>query len=172
MSKRHLILLRHAKSACPEGVDDHDRPLAERGRKAAPIIGRHIAAEMLSPDLVLVSPARRAQETWALVKPMLPKKTKVEKAPGIYEVPGSAIIDVIRSVDAAVSTLMLVGHNPGMEEAAALIAGDGDADARARMAEKFPTTGLAVIDLHIESWGALSHGCGSLQRFVTPRMLA
>lgn len=169
---RRLLLLRHAKSAWPEGVADHDRPLADRGRKAAPIIGAYMAREKLIADLSLVSPARRAQETWKLVREALSKKILQQDAPEIYEVAAGQILEAIRAVKPGVRTLLMVGHNPGMEDLAALLTKDGDADAIGRMKEKFPTAALAVIDFEIEGWDAVASGSGYLERFVTPRLVA
>lgn len=169
--RRRLILLRHAKSAWPDGVADHERPLAERGRKAAPVIGAYLAREHLVPDLALVSPARRAQETWVLVREALSKEVAKCDAPDLYEVPAERIVGVIRSVEPEIEALMVVGHNPGMEDAAALLVGGGDADAIARMKEKFPTGGLAVIDFDLDGWQDVAAGSGYLERFVTPRAL-
>jgi phosphohistidine phosphatase len=167
--KRRLILLRHAKSAWPGGVADVERPLAERGRKAAPVIGAYMAREKLIPDLALVSPARRAQETWKLVREALSKKVALRDAPGVYEVSAERILDVIRTVEPGIRTLLVVGHNPGMENAASLLVADGDADAMDRMKEKFPTAGLAVIDFDVDGWDEVATGTGYLERFVAPR---
>lgn len=169
--KRRLILLRHAKSAWPEGVADRERPLADRGRKAAPVIGAYMAREKLIPDLALVSPARRARETWKLVRGALAKKVTEREAPEIYEVSAERILDVIRTVEPSIRTLLLVGHNPGMENAASLVVANGDADAVGRMREKFPTAALAVIDLDLDGWDEIAAGTGCLKRFVTPRSL-
>jgi phosphohistidine phosphatase len=167
--KRRLILLRHAKSAWPDGVADRERPLAERGRKAADVIGAYMAREKLIPDLGLVSPARRAQETWKVVRKTLSGKIDEREAPDIYEVSAERIVDVIRAVAPDIRTLLIVGHNPGMENAASLLVGDGDADAMDRMEDKFPTAGLAVIDFDIDGWDELASGSGYLERFVTPK---
>ena len=110
-----LLLLRHAKSAWPRGMADQDRCLAERGRIAAPAIGAFMSQEKLEPDLVLVSPAKRAQETWELVRPFVTVGSEREE-PHIYETQAPHILDVIRGVPANVKVLMLVGHNPGMPQ--------------------------------------------------------
>jgi phosphohistidine phosphatase len=169
--KHRLILLRHAKSAWPEGVADEERPLAERGRKSAPVIGAYMAREKLIPDLALVSPARRAQETWELVREALSKKVAKRDAPDIYEVAAGRILEVIRTVKPGIRTLLLVGHNPGMEDLASLLVKDGDADAIGRMKEKFPTAALAVIDFDVERWSEVVPDAGHLERFATPRSL-
>ncbi|MBB4186821.1 phosphohistidine phosphatase [Sinorhizobium terangae] len=168
---RRLLLLRHGKSAWPEGVADHRRPLAGRGRKAAPAIGAFMARQELIPDLALVSTARRAQETWELVANELPQKVETRDAVAIYEVTAKAMIDVIREVEPSVEKLMLVGHNPGMVELALLLVGGGDEVALARLRDKFPTAALAVMDFTIEQWSEIAPGTGRLVRFVTPRML-
>ncbi|MGO7792656.1 SixA phosphatase family protein [Rhizobium ruizarguesonis] len=171
LPKHRLILLRHAKSAWPDGVADRERPLADRGRKAARVIGTYMVREKLIPDLALVSPARRAKETWKLVRGALSKKVSEREAADIYEVSAERILDVIRAVEPGIRTLLIVGHNPGMENAASLIVADGDADAVGRMQEKFPTAGLGVIDLDLDGWGEIAAGTGYLERFVTPRSL-
>lgn len=168
---RRLILLRHAKSAWPDAVPDHERPLSDRGRKAAPVIGTYMAREKLIPDLALISPARRARETWQLVRETLPDGIAEREAAGIYEVPAESILAVIRPVGPAVRTLLLAGHNPGMEDLASLLVKDGDTGAMARMREKFPTGGLAVIDFDLDGWDEVGPGTGYLERFVTPRFL-
>ncbi len=169
--RRRLILLRHAKSAWPDGVADEERPLADRGRKSAPVIGAYMAREKLIPDLALVSPARRAQETWELVRGPLSKKVAERDTPDIYEVAAGRILEVIRTVKPGIRTLLMVGHNPGMEDLASLLVKDGDADALDRMKEKFPTAGLAVIDFDLEGWDEVAAGTGYLERFVAPRSL-
>lgn len=163
------MLLRHAKSAWPEGVADHRRPLAERGRKAAPIIGAYMAEHGLVPDLALVSTARRAQETWEIVAEALRQSVNARDTVAIYEVAAPAILKVIRDVEPSVRSLLLVGHNPGMSELALLLAGRGEE--LSRLHEKFPTAGLAVIDFDIEQWSDIEPGKGHLVRFATPRML-
>jgi phosphohistidine phosphatase len=170
--RRRLILLRHAKSAWPPDVDDHDRPLAERGRKAAPLIGAYIAHEMLFPDLVLVSTARRAQETWRLVAKSLPAPPPRRDVPDLYAASAARMADILAKADPAIRTILLVGHNPGLEDFAQGLVGMGNSDARRRMSEKFSTGGLAVIAFEADSWKDISPGHGMLERFVTPRMLA
>jgi phosphohistidine phosphatase len=128
-----------------------------------------MAREKLIPDLALVSPARRAQETWKLVREALSKKVAERETPDIYEVAAERILEVIRTVEPAIRTLLIVGHNPGMENAASLLVADGDADAMGRMKAKFPTAGLAVIDFDVDGWDEVAAGSGYLKWFVTPR---
>ncbi len=168
---RRLMLLRHAKSNWPEGVADRDRPLAARGREAAPVMGRYLADELLLPDLVLISPARRTAETWEMVRVMLPEKPGSHVEPRIYEAKTERLMHVLRETEPAVKTLLMIGHNPGFEELAALLTGHGDRYASARMTQKYPTCGLAVLDFAIEDWRDLAPRGGRLDRFVTPATL-
>jgi phosphohistidine phosphatase len=170
--RRYLLLLRHAKSAWPPEVDDHDRPLAERGRKAAPLIGAYMAQASLLPELVLVSTARRAQETWDVVARSLPGPISRRDTPDLYAASSARMASILLTVDPAIRMVMLVGHNPGLEDLAAGLVGTGDSDARRRMSDKFSTGGLAVIAFDAESWKDVLPGGGELERFVTPRMLA
>jgi phosphohistidine phosphatase len=168
---KRLILFRHAKSAYPPGVDDHERPLDARGRRDAPRMGAYLAAEQLLPDLVLVSSAARTRETFALAAPALgPLESREE--PRIYEAPAERLLGVVRETPDAVRTLMLVGHNPGLEDLARTLIGFGDRYAFARLQQKYPTAGVAVIDLDAESWGEIVPREGRLDRFVTPKGLA
>ncbi|MFN3688990.1 SixA phosphatase family protein [Salinarimonas sp.] len=167
---RRLILLRHAKSDWPHGLDDHERPLAARGRRDAPRMGAYLAAEMLLPDLALVSSAARTRETWALVAPAL-GPVEVREEPRIYEASSERLLGIVRETPDVVRTLMLVGHNPGMEDLAMGLVGHGDRYAFARLREKYPTCGLAVIDLAAERWSEAVPREGRLDRFVTPKSL-
>lgn len=165
---RRLILLRHAKSDWPDGASDIDRPLAPRGREAAPKIAAYLAAEGLIPDRVLVSPARRTQETWDLVRPAL-GTVPDETVPQIYEAPVSRLLDVVRSIPDEVATALMIGHNPGFQDLARLLSKPGDA--RRALTKKYPTAGIAVIDLPATAWGEVEAGEGEVERFVTPKTL-
>ena len=167
---RRLMLLRHAKAAPPDGMADIDRPLAERGRQALPRVAAHLADEQLFPDLALVSTARRARETWEVVAPRL-GEVPARFEPRIYEAPVDRLLKVVREVGPEVRTLLMVGHNPGFEDLAKLLIGHGDRYAFARMAQRYPTAGLAVLDFAAEDWRAVAPGTGRLDRFVTPKSL-
>jgi phosphohistidine phosphatase len=168
VTRRRLILLRHAKSAWPTGVEDHDRPLAKRGEKTAPMVGAYLAREKLLPSLVLVSTARRTQETWKIVRGPLPHSVAKRDDKNLYEAPTVRLLGIIQAVEPTVATLMLIGHNPGLQDLALELAGSGDEAAHAAMAEKFPTAALAVIDFRAD----ITPGSGNLERFVTPGSLA
>ena len=172
-----LLLLRHAKSAWPDGVEDHERPLAERGRKACLLMGRYMADEALLPDLAVVSTARRATETWRLLHSAFARDVARQDEPRIYEAPASAMLELIRQTGPRVRTLLLVGHNPGMHDLALQLIGprlteNAARSALSRLQQKYPTAGLAVIDFTIGRWSDASPGLGRLDRFETPKSVA
>jgi len=168
---RRLILLRHAKSDWPNGVADQERPLAARGRSAAPRMGAYMAQQGLVADRVLVSPTRRTRETWELVSTQMPPVPTVSSEPRIYEATSGRLLTVVREQPRQVHTLMLIGHNPGFEDLASTLIAGGAAPDLERLSEKFPTCGLAVIDLPVDDWAAALPASGRLDRFVTPREL-
>lgn len=162
-----LILLRHAKSAWPEGVADIDRPLAGRGERAAAAMGAYMAREGLLPARAFVSPARRTIETWEIATRDWPAHVPPAYERSIYEAPAANLLRLVKAQGDA-SPLMLVGHNPGMEDVAALLL---RREQRAKMLPKFPTGALAVIDVPVARWEEVAPAAGMLERFVTPRAL-
>ncbi len=169
---RRLILLRHAKSDWASlGAPDRTRPLAPRGRDAAPKLGAYMARHGLVPDLVVCSTATRAQQTWDLVAAAFPEKIPVVQETRIYEVGAAEILRVVKETGADVHVLLLVGHNPGLRDLAEMLIASGDVDTRQKLLEKFPTGALAVIDFPIDDWRKLHPKAGRLDRFVAPRTL-
>ena len=169
---RRLILLRHAKSSWADpGASDHDRPLNRRGQEAAPKIGTYLNRHRLIPDCVLCSTARRARETWDLVSAEIPAAPPASYVERLYNAAGRAIVDVVRRAPPDATALLLVGHNPGIQDAATLLIAAGDLDDRERLREKLPTGALVVIDFAITQWSKLHPHAGRLERFVVPRML-
>lgn len=168
---RRLILFRHAKSAWLTGMQDHDRALDERGRQAAPLMGRHLAEQGLAPDLALVSSARRAQETWSLAEPAFVPPVPRRDEARIYDASVDTLLAILRATGPEVRTLLMVGHNPGFDELGNLLAGGGDPAALSRLRSKVPTASLIVIDVEADSWTEVAAGRGRLERFVTPKLL-
>jgi len=168
---RRLLLLRHAKTERPEpGERDRDRKLTERGRADVPIIGAYMARHGLIPDLVLVSPVVRAEDTWALLAPAFAKTPRVTGEERIYDAAPEQLASLIREAHNA-KALLVVGHNPGLQQLAVGLIASGDVDARARISEKLPTCGLVVIDFPFDDWSRLHASAGRLERFVTPRLV-
>lgn len=168
---RRLMLLRHAKTerATP-GERDRDRRLTKSGRADAPAIGAYMAHHGLVPDIAAVSPARRAQETWTLAAGPFGKPPSAVSDERIYNATPGALVAVIVEAPKA-TTLLLVGHNPGLQELAVQLIASGDIGMREQLKEKLPTTGLVVIDLPIDDWSLIHPQAGRLDRFVTPRLI-
>ncbi|MEU9762628.1 histidine phosphatase family protein [Streptomyces sp. NPDC047987] len=183
-----LIVLRHAKSAWPDGVADHERPLAGRGRRDAPAAGRRLFDTGCVPDLVVCSTARRARETWHLVATeMAPAEPDVVFEPRVYAASASGLLRVLRDLAVlrrdAVSrevvvgggpercrTVLLVGHQPAVQELVLTLTGGGDEQALERVRIKFPTSAFAVLTVPgTRAGGGLAPGTAVLTDFAVPR---
>ncbi len=170
---RRLLLLRHAKSdRARPGGQDHDRVLSARGREDAPKLGAFMVRHALIPERAVVSTAKRARETWDLVAAAIVKSPPAVFDERIYEAAPQAILKVVKECESKVHTLLVVGHNPGLQELAALLIASGNLEARQQLNEKFPTAGLAVIDFALDDWSRLHAHAGRLDHFVSPRSLA
>jgi phosphohistidine phosphatase len=167
-----LLLLRHAKTERPEpGERDRDRKLTTRGRADAPVIGAYMAHHRLVPELALVSPATRADETWALVAKAFNKAPRVVKEERIYNAGTGTLMQLISAARAA-RTVLVIGHNPGLHDLAVQLIASGDVETRERVQEKLPTCGLVVIEFPFDDWSRLHRSSGRLERFVSPRLIA
>ena len=173
---RRLMLLRHAKTEhdAPSGRD-RDRRLDTRGRADAAEIGGWIGQHPPFPDLVLVSPAVRAHQTWEIAWEAmkdLAREPQVGLVPELYGANPSQLLRSIREAsDTNPKRLMLVGHNPGMHELALALAGSGDAAGRKALADNLPTSGLAVFDFAVDDWTDVAFRRGRLVLLITPKLL-
>jgi phosphohistidine phosphatase len=169
---KRLLLLRHAKSSWDDpALADFDRPLAPRGRKAAPRMGRELAARSWLPQLALVSPAARTRETWELVAAALPGSVPADFPDTLYDATAEDVLSEIQRTPKAMKTLLILGHNPGLEDLAKRLAGaNSEARALQRLREKFPTAALARFDLD-GKWTELGFGGARLTHFLRPRDL-
>jgi phosphohistidine phosphatase len=162
---KRLLLLRHAKSSWDEaGLADRDRPLAPRGRRAVELIARHLRDEKISPALVLCSPARRTRETLEGVEPGGDVKIEDE----LYGASEADLLERLRDVPEATESVMLIGHNPAIQELALSLAGGGER--RSDVERKFPTGALATLTVP-DSWRELAPGSAELVEFVRPKDL-
>ena len=169
---RRLMLLRHAKSDwSTPGQRDQDRPLNPRGREAATKMGAYMVRHALIPDLIVASTAKRAVETLDLLLAAFEQEPRHVAEAVVYEAGPNALLGVLKETPRTVHSLMVVGHNPGLGELAALLIASGEVEARQRLLEKFPTAGLAVIDFALDDWSKLHPRAGRLDRFVVPRAL-
>lgn len=164
-----LLLLRHAKSSWDEpGLADFDRPLAPRGVKAAPAMGRRLAETGYIPTNVFCSTARRARQTLALALPHISPAPAVSYTDDLYRLRDDDYLDFLSSEGGQAPVILLVGHNPAMQQTALELAGQGDRGVLDSMAAKFPTAAIAAIDFDRPDWSLLTAGSGRLTDFLRP----
>jgi len=173
---RRLMLLRHAKTEtdAPSGRDQ-DRRLDNRGVRDAAEIGAWLGRHPPFPDLVQVSPAVRAKQTWELVWEVMKEHARppqVEFLDDLYGADPAEMLETIRT--AAVTDpkrLMVVGHNPGMHELVLMLTGGGDPAGRQALADNLPTSGLAVLDFATDNWNEVAFRRGKLILFISPKLI-
>jgi len=163
-----LVVMRHAKSDYPPGVADFDRPLSERGRREAPLAGRWLAENVSGISHVLVSGATRTRQTWQLVASELGHEPSVEFDDRIYEASTDTLYEVIGGAPESASTMLLIGHNPGLEDLVVRFAAV-DSEKLVQVEQKFPTSAIAVLNM-TSSWSQLSDHSNALTDFVVPRL--
>ena len=169
---RWLYLLRHAKSSWTDpGLDDRDRPLAQRGEEAVRRLRRYISDHpQEAPELVLCSSARRTTMTLDGITDALPARVDTRIEDELYAASSRRLLERLRGVADDVSRVMVVGHNPGLEDLALLLVAQTDDAASRRMSTKFPTGALATLTF-AGSWADLAPGTATLESFVVPRDL-
>jgi phosphohistidine phosphatase len=158
---QRLILLRHGKAETTSGAGgDFERGLTDRGKRESAATGQALARVGIAPDLVLVSTARRAMETWEAARAAFPN-AHFAPVRELYHATPDALAEAIEASGRAVASLMIVGHNPGLHELAVALTATGDGSADRSLAASFPTAAAAVFEKN-------SHGRLKLDRFVTP----
>jgi len=158
-----LLLLRHAKSNWKDAsLTDFERPLNGRGLKAAPLIGRYLRRKKIRPDLILSSPAERARQTTALVVAAAQWNAELRYDERIYEASAGRLLEIISQIEESAGTVLLVGHNPGMEELLWRLTGES---------QTMPTAALAEISLDIDKWNRARERSGRLEWIVKPKEL-
>jgi phosphohistidine phosphatase len=172
--KRQLLLLRHAKSSWSDpSIPDRERPLRNRGRNAAAMMRSTLRSWGLAPDLVLVSPARRTMDTLEALMPFKGSPT-VRVIETLYLASAPSMLEILRDVGDPVRSILLIGHNPGLQDLATLLIGrnaiKNGSGLGQRLAKKFPTCALAEFTLACR-WSQIGEAAGTLTRFVTPREL-
>jgi phosphohistidine phosphatase len=166
-----LCLLRHAKAAPQSEGDDRDRPLDENGRRAARRLAAWLAERQLTPALVLCSTAARARETLDLVLPAFARPPQILHEDGLYLAEARRLLARLRQVPPDTPSVLMVGHNPGMQELAALLADATAGPLATRLAENFPAGALARYELDI-AWAALDRRRARLVAYITPKELS
>jgi phosphohistidine phosphatase len=164
---RRIVLFRHAKADWPQ-VTDHERPLAERGRKDAAVAGRKLADSGIPSDLALCSTAARTRETWKLAVQELPHRPKTVYEDRLYEASPGELIAVLNEVPDDAQNVILIGHNPGVHGLADILAGESEGDARTRMNRRgFPAAAFAVLTF-TGSWKGVEPGVATLVDYWAP----
>ena len=169
-----VLLMRHAKSSWSDlSLEDFQRPLASRGREAAPRMAGYIQDQGLTPDYVICSAAVRAVETWELMAPLFDRDVPMESDEGLFHAGPQGMLAALRGSPDDTDNTLLIAHSPGIEGLAAALTGpESDREAFARLRAKFPTAALAVIEFDLDDWLSLGKSAGRLTQFVTPRDLA
>ena len=170
---KRLYLLRHAKSSWDDpSLADADRPLAPRGVRALARMSKYLRKAKIRPDLVICSPARRTRQTLTEIEPALGRDVEVRIEPQVYGGGAGALVDLVGRTPDSASSVMLIGHNPSLQDLAVSLVAEGEEALRARLAEKFPTGALAVIGVPLDAWRDLGAAHGMLEELVLPRELA
>ena len=165
-----LYLLRHAKSSwVDQTLPDEDRPLAPRGRRDAKRIAPHLARLGVERELVLSSSALLTRETLELVRPALGASASVSLEAGLYAASSDVLLECIRAVPEAVDSVMLIGHNLGLQHLAVVLASEGAE--LAQLEAKFPTAALATLTVQTTPWSRLSRADALLSAYVVPKLL-
>lgn len=166
-----IYLLRHAKSSWKDAtLDDFDRPLNKRGRRAAARMGKYLVANGIEPAQILCSSAERTRETLGYLQKAIGTSIPTRFEKGIYEAEASDLLSRLRGLSEVLPSVMVIGHNPGMERLALMLLADGGAGAT-HMADKFPTGAVAVLSADIDAWEQLAPEMARLDSFVRPRDL-
>ncbi len=163
---KNLLLIRHAKSAWDfPGMDDHDRPLNDRGESLSPRIGQALLQRGVSPDIILASTAARAHATARLIASELSfPQDRILTSRDLYLAPPAVILKAVQAIDESAETALIFGHNPGMHDASNQLS-------NGEIINKFPTLSVARFELDINYWGEITPGCGLLLEHLYPKML-
>ncbi|HLM60454.1 MAG TPA: histidine phosphatase family protein [Pyrinomonadaceae bacterium] len=158
-----LFIMRHAKSSWENaGSSDFDRPLNERGLKAAPMMGKVMKKNKFQLDLILSSPAKRAEQTAGLVREATGIESEINFDERIYEASPARLLEVVAEQNDNVDSILLVGHNPGLEGLVRFLTGE---------THQLTTANLAVVDLQSNKWNELSSSSGNLRILIRPKDL-
>jgi phosphohistidine phosphatase len=169
---KRLFLLRHAKSSWDDpGLDDHERPLAPRGRRAVEVLGEHLRDNDIRPVQVLCSTSRRTRETLEGVQPG--GETLIEA--GLYQADAEQLLERLRRVSDDVGSVMVIGHNPALQITVLRLTEDDGSDGhgahRAQISQKFPTGAFATLSFE-GPWSKLAPGCARLEDYIRPKAIA
>jgi phosphohistidine phosphatase len=169
---RRLLILRHAKAAPHDEKHDKERRLIERGRSDSALMGRMMHEKGYVPQLVLCSSAARTRETWEHTGPELHAKPETKFLDALYDAPAGTILNALQHARDDITTLLYIGHNPGLEQLARIMirepANKDERRTAAALMSKYPTAALSVIDFAVDHWIELAPSAGMLVDFIVP----
>ncbi len=168
---RRLFLIRHAKAEPGVGQDDYERALAERGRDDARSVAALLAARDFMPLHIIHSGALRTEQTAEIFAALSPRRITLEAQLGLYDATQAMLYARVQSLPDSIDTIAFVGHNPGLGELASTLAGEGAQPELRRLAQKFPTCAVAVIDFDVSAWEDVERKRGLLALYLTPAEL-
>jgi phosphohistidine phosphatase len=169
---KRLAVLRHAKSSWDHAdLDDHDRPLNERGWKAARRIGKELSHRHIHFDVVLASTAARVRETIDGVQEKYDFAAPIRFEPRIYLASAETLLAIFHDLPETVHAPLLVGHNPGLERLIVELTHDDDPGLRHRVAHGLPTAAFAIVELPVNRWSEIAPGSGKLVELILPKEL-
>jgi phosphohistidine phosphatase len=163
-----LFLVRHAKAELAAGRADYQRKLTGRGRDDAKRVENALAARRMLPDVLIHSGAARAKETAEILAAAWRSKVELHHEPWLYDASLTTLLDHTRALSQEHERVALVGHNPGLGELAAALAGSGAEPDVGRLAAKYPTGAVAVLDFSIERWDRVERNSAMLALYLTP----
>ena len=163
-----LHLLRHAKAKSAPELRDIDRPLAERGHSDADTMGQRLAEWAVNPALILCSSAQRARETLAGILPHLSGSRTIEVEEGLYNFDQDIVFKIISDIASGDATILVIGHNPALEQLTSYLAADGTPSDMQQLNIKFPTCALATLEFSFEEWRSIGPKTGRLIRLFIP----
>jgi len=167
-----LTVIRHAKSSWDDPrIDDFDRPLNKRGKHAARQIGEELRKRGFQFDLVIASPARRARETLEGIEQGYGEQLATQFAAEIYGASEQTLFELVRGIPERAHAPMIVGHNPGLQHLILALTGEDDASLRRRVAAKFPTAAVALVEFAAPRWAEIAEGSGSIRELIVPKDL-
>lgn len=168
---RRLFLVRHAKAELSTGRVDYARKLTGRGREDAKQVANALAARRFLPDILIHSGAVRAKETAEIFGAAWQDKVALDQDPALYDASLATLIDRTRALSDAHKSVALVAHNPGLGELGTALSGSGARSDLQRLAEKYPTGAVAVLDFSVDRWEEVERRSGMLALYLTPTEL-
>jgi phosphohistidine phosphatase len=169
---KKLYLMRHAKSDYPNNrIDDHERPLNKRGEISCKIMGKYIKEQNLIADRILCSDSVRTTTTAINILREIKEDIPIHFTKELYLATAGEMLKILAKTDDELNSVMIITHNPGIEQLAKFILKSGDAESIHRLQTKFSTAALACFSLDTDSWQKINPGSGNLDSFITPGML-